>query len=67
MRDIVSYKKVIEYIENKKRSLGVFEIVTELDRWPYEKYGHYITREDVEVFNAIEDNLESDKKCLRGN
>ena len=32
-----------------------------------EEIRHYITREDVEVFNAIEDNLESDKKCLRGN
>ena len=56
----------MEYFEDKKNRLGVFAIISDLDRKPLEIYEQYKSREEVEqVFDTMKGDLESDKKYLR--
>ena len=68
LRDVASSRKDMEYFEDKKNSLGVFAIISDLDRNPSEIYEQYKSREEVEqVFDTMKDDLESDKTYLRNN
>ena len=58
----------MEYFEDRKESLGVFAIISDLDRSPSEIYEQYKSREEVEqVFDTMKGDLESDKTYLRDN
>ncbi|MEM0135885.1 MAG: IS1634 family transposase, partial [Thermoplasmatales archaeon] len=58
----------MEYFEDKKRSLGVFAIISDLDQNPSDIYEQYKSREEVEqVFDTMKGDLESDKSYLRDN
>ena len=68
LRDVASSEKDMEYFEDKKNSLGVFAIISDLDRNPSEIYEQYKSREEVEqAFDAMKGDLESDKTYLRDN
>ena len=56
----------MEYFEDKKNRLGVFAIISDLDRNPSEIYEQYKSREDIEqVFDTMKCDHESDKIYLR--
>ena len=56
----------MEYLKDRKNRLGVFAIISDLDRNPFEIYGQYKSREKVElVFHTMKGDLESDKIHLR--
>jgi len=40
LRDVASSLKDMEYLEDRKESLGIFAIISELDRSPSEIYEH---------------------------
>ena len=42
LKDVTSLRKDMEYFEDKKNSLGVFAIISDLDRNPSEIYEQYI-------------------------
>ena len=66
LRDVASSKKDMEYFEDKKKRMGVFAIISDLDRNPSEIYEQYKSREEVEqVFDTMKGDLESDKTYLR--
>ena len=66
LSDVASSRKDMEYFEDKKNSLGVFAIISDLDRSPSEIYEQYKSREEVEqVFDTMKGDLESDKTYLR--
>ena len=68
LRDVASSQKDMEYFEEKKRRLGVFAIVSDLDRKPSDIYEQYKSREEVEqAFDTMKGDLESDKTYLRDN
>ena len=68
LRDVASSEKDMEYFEDKKNRLGVFAIISDLDRKPSEIYEQYKSREEVEqVFDTMKGDLESDKTYLRDN
>lgn len=68
LRDVASSKKGMEYFDEKKRRLGVFAIISDLDRNPSDIYEQYKSREEVEqVFDTMKGDLESDKTYLRDN
>ena len=68
LRDVASSRKDMEYFEDRKNSLGVFAIISDLDRSPSEIYEQYKSREEVEqVFDTMKGDLESDKTYLRNN
>lgn len=68
LKDIASSRKDMEYFEDKKNRLGVFAIISDLDRNPSEIYEQYKSREEVEqVFDTMKGDLESDKTYLRDN
>ena len=51
----------MEYFEDRKNRLGVFAIISDLDRNPSEIYGQYMSRDEVEqVLDTMEGYLESD-------
>ena len=56
----------MEYFEDKKTRLGVFAIISDLDRNSSEKYEQYKSREEVEqAFDTMKGVLESDRAYLR--
>ena len=58
----------MEYFEEKKRRLGVFAIISDLDRSPSDRYEQYESREEVkQVLDTMKRDLESDKTYLRDN
>ena len=66
LRDVVSSEKDMEYFEDRKNRLGVFAIISDLDRNPSEIYGQYKSREEVEqAFDTMKGDLESDRPYLR--
>ena len=68
LKDITYLRKDMEYFEDKKNRLGVFAIISDLDRSPSEIYEQYKSREDVEqVFDTMKGDLESNKTYLRDN
>jgi transposase len=68
LRDVASSVKDMEYFEDKKNSLGIFAIISDLDRNPWEIYEQYKSREEVEqVFDTMKGDLELDKTYLRDN
>ncbi|MGP6207579.1 transposase [Cuniculiplasma sp. SKW3] len=68
LRDVASSVKDMEYFHDKKNRLGVFAIISDLDRNPSEIYEQYKSREEVEqVFDTMKGDLESDKSYLRNN
>ena len=68
LRDVASSKKDMEYFEERKKSLGTFAMVSDLDRKPSEIYEQYKSREEVEqAFDTMKGDLESDKTYLRDN
>ena len=65
LRDVASSKKDMEYFEEKKRHLGIFAIISDLDRKSSEIYEQYKSREEVEqVFDVMKGDLESNKTYL---
>ncbi|MCW6171139.1 MAG: transposase [Thermoplasmatales archaeon] len=68
LRGVASARKDMEYFQDKKSRLGVFAIISDLDRSPSEIYEQYKSREEVEqVFDTMKGDLESDKTYLRDN
>ena len=68
LKDVAASEKDMEYFEEKKRRLGVFAIISDLDRNPSDIYEQYKSREEVEqVFDTMKGDLESDKTYLRDN
>ena len=68
LRYVASSMKDMEYFEDRKEGLGVFAIISDLDRNPSEIYEQYKSREEVEqVFDTMKGDLESDKTYLRDN
>ncbi len=68
LRDVASSKKDMEYFDEKKHRLGVFAIISDLDRNHSDIYEQYKSREEVEqVFDTMKGDLESDKTYLRDN
>ncbi|MHB8560767.1 MAG: transposase [Thermoplasmataceae archaeon] len=68
LRDVASSKKDMEYFQDRKKHLGIFAIISDLDRNPSEIYEQYKSREEVEqVFDTMKGDLESDKTYLRDN
>ncbi len=68
MRDVASSVKDMEYFHDKKNLLGVFAIISDLDRNPSEICEQYKSREEVEqVFDTMKGDLESDRSYLRDN
>lgn len=68
LRDVASSKKDMEYFDEKKHGLGVFAIISDLERNPSDIYEQYKSREEVEqVFDTMKGDLESDKTYLRDN
>lgn len=68
LRDVASSMKDMEYFQDKKNRLGVFAIISDLNRNPSEIYEQYKSREEVEqVFDTMKGDLESDKTYLRDN
>jgi transposase len=68
LRDVASNRKDMEYFHDKKSRMGVFAIISDLDRNPHEIYEQYKSREEVEqVFDTMKGDLESDKTYLRDN
>ncbi len=68
LKDVASSKKGMDYFEDRKSRLGVFAIISDLDRNPSEIYEQYKSREEVEqVFDTMKGDLESDKTYLRNN
>ncbi len=66
LRDVASSKRDMEYFDDKKDRLGVFAIISDLNRNPSEIYDQYKSREEVEqVFDTMKGDLESDKTYLR--
>ena len=66
LRDVASSKKDMEYFDEKKHGLGVFAIISDLDRNPSDIYEQYKSREEVEqAFDTMKGDLESDKIHLR--
>lgn len=65
LRDVASLKRDMEYFDEKKHRLGVFAIISDLDRNPSYIYEQYKSREEVEqVFDTMKGDLESDKTYL---
>ena len=68
LRDVASSNKGMEYFDEKKHGLGVFAIISDLDRNPSDIYEQYKSREEVEqVFDTMKGDLESDKTYLGDN
>ena len=68
LRDIASSLKDMEYFEDRKESLDVFAIISDLDKASSEIYEQHKSREEVEqVFDTMKGDLESDKTYLRNN
>jgi transposase len=68
LRDVASSVKDMEYFHDKKNLLGVFAIISDLDRNPSEIYEQYKSREEVEqVFDTMKGDIESDRSYLRDN
>ena len=68
LREVASSGRDMEYFEEKKRRLGTFAIVSDLDQSPSYIYEQYKSREEVEqVFDTMKGDLESDKTYLRDN
>ncbi|MHB1708016.1 MAG: transposase [Thermoplasmataceae archaeon] len=68
LRDVASSKKDMDYFQDRKKHLGTFAIISDLDRKPCEIYEQYKSREEVEqVFDTMKGDLESDKTYLRDN
>ena len=68
LRDVASSVKDMEYFHDKNNLLGVFAIISDLDRNPSEIYEQCKSREEVEqVFDTMKGDLESDKSYLRDN
>ena len=66
LKDVASSEKDMEYFEDRKNRLGVFAIISDLDRNPSEIYGQYKSREEVEqAFDTMKGDMESDKTYLR--
>ena len=68
LKDVATSRKDMEYFEDKKKRLGAFAIMSDLDRNPSEIYEQYKSREEVEqVFDIMKGDLESDRTYLRDN
>jgi len=68
LRDVASSERDMDYLEERKNRLGVFAIISDMDRNPSEIYEQYKSREEVEqVFDTMKGDLESDKSYLRSN
>ncbi len=56
----------MEDFDQGRKSLGVFSIISDLDRDPREVYEQYKSREEVEqVFDLMKNDLEADRTYLR--
>ncbi len=68
LRDVASSIKDMDYFHDRKKYLGIFAIISDMDQKPYEIYEQYKSREEVEqVFDTMKGDLESDKSYLRDN
>ena len=68
LRDVASSNNDMEYFQDRKKHLGIFAIISDLDRNPSEIYEQYKSREEVEQgFDTMKGDLESDKTYLRDN
>ena len=66
LRDVPSSRKDMEYIEDKRKRMCVFAIISNLDRIPSKIYWQYKSGEEVEqVFDRMQSDLESNKTYLR--
>jgi len=68
LRDVASSEMDMDYLEDRKNRLGVFAIISDMDRNPSEIYEQYRSREEVEqLFDTMKGELEPDKSYLRSN
>jgi len=66
LRGIADGKGTMVSFDKGRKLLGMFSIVSDLDRDPREVYEQYKSREEVEqVFDLMKNDLEADKTYLR--